>query len=83
MSLSNRRHLLGLLAVAALPLSALAQAPAFPTKPVELVVPYPAGGGDDGRDLGAQLRGREFPCHGAPSFYMTAPTCQGTNSFWP
>ena len=47
MSLSNRRHLLGLLALAALPLSALAQAPAFPTKPVELVVPYPAGGGTD------------------------------------
>jgi tripartite-type tricarboxylate transporter receptor subunit TctC len=43
----TRRHLLGLLCVAALPLSVLAQGPGFPTKPVELVVPYPAGGGTD------------------------------------
>ena len=43
----NRRHLFGLLCAAALPWSAGAQTPAYPTKPVELVVPYPAGGGTD------------------------------------
>ena len=47
MTLTNRRHLLGLLALAALPVAALAQGPAYPSKPVELVVPYPAGGGTD------------------------------------
>jgi tripartite-type tricarboxylate transporter receptor subunit TctC len=43
----NRRHLFALLCAAALPWSAGAQTPAYPTKPVELVVPYPAGGGTD------------------------------------
>jgi len=47
MTLPIRRHLLGLLCAAALPLSALAQGAGFPAKPVELVVPYPAGGGTD------------------------------------
>ncbi|MFS8977633.1 tripartite tricarboxylate transporter substrate binding protein [Cupriavidus necator] len=41
-----RRHLLGLFCAAALPVAAFAQA-AYPTKPVELVVPYSAGGGTD------------------------------------
>lgn len=47
MTLQTRRHLLGLLCAAALPGYALAQGPTFPAKPVELVVPYPAGGGTD------------------------------------
>jgi tripartite-type tricarboxylate transporter receptor subunit TctC len=47
MTFSNRRCLLGLLALAALPVATLAQGPAYPSKPVELVVPYPAGGGTD------------------------------------
>lgn len=47
MKQSTRRHVLGLIAAAALPFAAVAQGPNFPTKPVELVVPYPAGGGTD------------------------------------
>ena len=47
MNFPNRRHLLGLMALATLPLSTMAQPPAYPAKPVELVVPYPAGGGTD------------------------------------
>jgi tripartite-type tricarboxylate transporter receptor subunit TctC len=47
MTFTNRRHLLGLLALAALPVASLAQGPTYPAKPVELVVPYPAGGGTD------------------------------------
>lgn len=41
-----RRHFLGMLCAAALPAAAFAQAP-YPAKPVELVVPYSAGGGTD------------------------------------
>ena len=44
MTFPNRRNLLGLLALAALPMTTMAQPPAYPAKPVELVVPYPAGG---------------------------------------
>lgn len=40
------RILAGLLCALALPLAALAQA-AYPSRPIELVVPYPAGGGTD------------------------------------
>ncbi|GAB3759692.1 tripartite tricarboxylate transporter substrate binding protein [Ramlibacter monticola] len=47
MTFPNRRDLLGLLALAALPLCPMAQPAAYPSKPVELVVPYPAGGGTD------------------------------------
>lgn len=47
MNFLNRRQLAGLLGAAAFPWFAAAQAPAYPTKPVELVVPYPAGGGTD------------------------------------
>jgi tripartite-type tricarboxylate transporter receptor subunit TctC len=42
----TRRQLAGLLCVAAVPMAALAQG-TYPTRPVELVVPYPAGGGTD------------------------------------
>ena len=42
----NRRHLSLALAAALLPLSALAQ-DAFPTHPVQLIVPFPAGGAVD------------------------------------
>ncbi|WP_431285381.1 tripartite tricarboxylate transporter substrate-binding protein [Humitalea sp. 24SJ18S-53] len=57
-----RRPLLGLLAGAALAAPAMAQAPAFPTRPITIVVPFAAGGPTDtvtrlvaeamGRDLG-------------------------------
>jgi tripartite-type tricarboxylate transporter receptor subunit TctC len=47
MKQSTRRQVLGLVAAAALPFAALAQGPGYPAKPVELVVPYPAGGGTD------------------------------------
>ena len=57
----KRRTLLGALAVAALSLplaiSASAQTPAWPTKPVKLINPFPAGGGTDvfARPFGAKL----------------------------
>ncbi len=46
-----------LLAAAALPTAALAQAPAFPNKPIRLIVNFPPGGAADviGRSLGAVL----------------------------
>ena len=39
------------------PLAALAQAPAYPTKPIRMIVPFPAGGGVDfmGRIVGQEL----------------------------
>ncbi|MDM0107018.1 tripartite tricarboxylate transporter substrate binding protein [Variovorax sp. J22R24] len=43
---ARRQLLLGGVALAALP--AAAQTPAFPSKPIRLVVPYAAGGGADG-----------------------------------
>jgi len=47
MNLTSRRGLLAsLLCALALPAAALAQS-SFPSKPIELVVPYPAGGGTD------------------------------------
>ncbi|MBA2964393.1 MULTISPECIES: tripartite tricarboxylate transporter substrate binding protein [Ramlibacter] len=46
MTMTSRRGLLAtLLCTLALPTAALAQS--FPSKPIELVVPYPAGGGTD------------------------------------
>ena len=74
MTFSTRRHLLGLLCAAALPLSALAQG-AFPHKPIELVVPYPAGGGTD-------VLGRAFALAATkhlpqPLIVMTKPGAAG------
>ncbi len=47
MNLTSRRGLLAtLLCALAVPAAALAQS-SFPSKPIELVVPYPAGGGTD------------------------------------
>ena len=47
----TRRHLLALLATPALPLAlprpALAQSRDWPTRPIRVLVPYPAGGGTD------------------------------------
>ena len=40
-------RLLAAIAATALSAAALAQAPAYPTRPLTLVVPYPAGGGND------------------------------------
>ncbi|MEP7182331.1 MAG: tripartite tricarboxylate transporter substrate binding protein [Betaproteobacteria bacterium] len=57
----RRRTLLGLavacIVVVAFPLTAAAQAPAFPSKPVRLVVPFPAGGPLDatGRAIAQKL----------------------------
>lgn len=43
----RRRQLLGAAAVAGLSHPALAQAPAWPNRPIRLVVPYPPGGASD------------------------------------
>jgi tripartite-type tricarboxylate transporter receptor subunit TctC len=45
------------IAACAVPTVALAQAPAYPTKPIRLIVPFPPGGGVDfmGRVVGEQL----------------------------
>jgi tripartite-type tricarboxylate transporter receptor subunit TctC len=43
----RRRALLALAALPALPPPGLAQAPAWPTRPVRVVIPYPPGGGTD------------------------------------
>ena len=55
----NRRTVLGALAAAALslPLAFSAAAQSWPTKPVKLINPFPAGGGTDvfARPLGAKL----------------------------
>ena len=49
MSSTTRRMLLAAAGLAAaLPLSSIAQAPAFPTKPVRIITPFPVGGGPDG-----------------------------------
>ena len=41
------RVLTGLLCTLAMQSATIAQAPAYPTRPIELIVPYPAGGGTD------------------------------------
>lgn len=43
----NRRHLLKALGAALLPSLAWAQAPAWPTRPLKLIVPFPPGGTTD------------------------------------
>jgi tripartite-type tricarboxylate transporter receptor subunit TctC len=58
-SLSMRAAAAALSALAFAP-AALAQAPAYPTKPIRLIVPFPAGGGVDfmGRIVGQELTKR-------------------------
>jgi len=55
-----RAALLGLAALLAIASAAQAQAPSYPSKPIRLVVPYPAGGPADffGRSLANALRPR-------------------------
>jgi tripartite-type tricarboxylate transporter receptor subunit TctC len=55
----KRRHLLTALA-ATLPLPAFAQAPAWPTRPVRVLVPFPPGGSNDvfARPLAERLQAR-------------------------
>ena len=43
----NRRHLLAATALATVVPAALAQTPAWPTRPINLIVPWPAGGSTD------------------------------------
>lgn len=56
----RRTFLISMAAGAALPGLALAQAAAWPARPVQLVIPFPPGGGTDiiGRTLGARLQDR-------------------------
>ena len=50
-------HFMRFLCAIALTLSCAAQAQVYPSRPVRLIVPYPAGGGTDffARTVGAQL----------------------------
>lgn len=43
----KRRNVIGMLAAALLPWGTRAQSSSYPTRPVELIAPYPAGGGTD------------------------------------
>ena len=57
-ALNRRRMLQAISLVLAAPLTALAQAPVFPAKPIRLIVPYPPGGPLDiaARALGEKVR---------------------------